>query len=152
MKRNILQSISTRPKLYFRYPAPPRPDLNYIFVTPPCPDLNYIFVSLPRPDPTRIIFLFLRPVLPRYSTQFLSPSPPRPAKSAPHPVSVSGTYHVEPRSMVRVMHQSLNECVLLLWRNGAAKLAMECCFFMTTPPFTSPRLFRLLFDRLASLN
>ena len=51
-----------------------------------------------------------------------------------------------------VMHQSLNDCVLSLWRKGAAKLAMECCFFMTMPPLTSARLFRLLFDRLASLN
>ena len=53
------------------------------------------------------------------------------------------TCHVEPRSMVRVMHQSLNDCVLSLWRKGAAKLAVECCFFMTTPPFTSATLFRL---------
>ena len=60
--------------------------------------------------------------------------------------------HVEPRSMVLIMHQSLNGCVLSLWRNGAAKVAMECCFFMTTPPFTSATLFRLLFDRLASSN
>ena len=33
-----------------------------------------------------------------------------------------------------------------------AKLAVECCFFMTTPPFISATLFKLLFDRLASLN
>ena len=35
---------------------------------------------------------------------------------------------------------------------GRAKLAAECCFFMTTIPLTSARLFRLLFDRLASSN
>ena len=62
------------------------------------------------------------------------------------------TCHVEPQSMIRVMHQSLNDCVLSLWRKSTAKLATEYCFFMTTPPFTSARLFRLLFDRLASLN
>jgi predicted NAD/FAD-binding protein len=38
------------------------------------------------------------------------------------------------------------------WRNAAANLAMKCCFFMTTPPFTSAALCRLLFDRLASSN
>ena len=59
--------------------------------------------------------------------------------------------HVEPWSMVLLMHQSLNDCVLLLWRNGAAKLSVEWCFFMTTPPLTSA-MFWLLFDRLASLN
>ena len=43
--------------------------------------------------------------------------------------------HVEPRSMVLIMHQSLNGCVLSFWRNGAAKLTVECCcFFMTTRP------------------
>ena len=62
------------------------------------------------------------------------------------------TCRVEPLSMVLVMHQSLNDCVLSLWRKGAAKLAVECCFFMTTPPFKSARLFRLIFGRLASLN
>ena len=41
--------------------------------------------------------------------------------------------------MVRVMHQSLNDWVLSLWRKGAAKSAIECCFFMTTPPFTRSR-------------
>ena len=30
---------------------------------------------------------------------------------------------MEPRSVVRVMHQSLNDCILSLWRNGAAKLS-----------------------------
>ena len=35
--------------------------------------------------------------------------------------------------MISVMHQSLNNCVLSLWRKGATKLAMECCFFMTIP-------------------
>ena len=43
------------------------------------------------------------------------------------------TCHVEPRSMIRVMYQSLNDCVLSLWRKGAAKLAMKYYFFMTTP-------------------
>ena len=60
--------------------------------------------------------------------------------------------HMEPRSMVLIIHQSLNDCVLSLWRNGEAKLAKECCFFMTTHPFTSATLFRLLFNRVASLN
>ena len=38
---------------------------------------------------------------------------------------------LEPRLMALLMHQSLNDCVLSLWRKGAAKLAMECCFFMS---------------------
>ena len=50
-----------------------------------------------------------------------------------------------PRGTVRIMHQSLNDCVLSLWRKGAAKLPVECCFFMTMPPFTCLRC-------LASLN
>ena len=33
------------------------------------------------------------------------------------------TCHVKPRSMVRVMHQSLNDCVLSLWRNGRGKVS-----------------------------
>ena len=37
----------------------------------------------------------------------------------------SSICHVEARSMIRVMHQSLNDCVLSLWRNGVAKLAMD---------------------------
>ena len=44
--------------------------------------------------------------------------------------------NVEPRLMVLLMHQSLNGCVLSLWRNGAEKLSVEWCFFMTTLPFT----------------
>ena len=35
---------------------------------------------------------------------------------------------------------------------GRAKLAMECCFFITMPPFTSATLFRVLSDWLASSN
>ena len=46
----------------------------------------------------------------------------------------SSTCHVQPRSMVRVMYQSLKDCILSLPRKGAAKLAIEWCFFMTTPP------------------
>ncbi len=38
------------------------------------------------------------------------------------------------------------------WRNAAANLAMKCCFFMTTPLFTSAALCKLLFERLASSN
>ena len=60
--------------------------------------------------------------------------------------------HVESRPMVHIMHQSLNDCILSSWRKSTARLAVKCCFFMTTPPFTGPRLFRLLFDRLTSLN
>ena len=62
------------------------------------------------------------------------------------------TCHVKSRAMVHVMHQSLNDCVLSLWGNDAAKLVVECCFFMTSLPCSSATLFRLLFDRLASLN
>ena len=43
-------------------------------------------------------------------------------------------WHVEPRLMVFISHQSLNSCILSFWKKGAAKLAVECCFFMTTPP------------------
>ena len=60
--------------------------------------------------------------------------------------------HVEPRLLALLMHQLLSRCVLSLRRKGTAKLATECCFFMTTPPLISTTLFRQLFDRLASLN
>jgi transposase len=40
--------------------------------------------------------------------------------------------------------------VILEKRHG--KVNCGCCFFMTMLPFTSPTLFRLLFDRLASSN
>ena len=43
------------------------------------------------------------------------------------------TCHVEPRLMILVMHQSLNDCILSLWRKGAAKLAIECFFFYNAP-------------------
>ena len=33
--------------------------------------------------------------------------------------------------MALLMHQSLNDCALSLWRKGATKLAIECCFFMS---------------------
>ena len=62
------------------------------------------------------------------------------------------TCYVEPRSTVLIIHQSSSGCGVPFWRNIVVKLVMECCFFMTIPSFTSAILFRLLFERLASLN
>ena len=64
----------------------------------------------------------------------------------------SSTCHVEPRSMVLIMRQLLNGCILSFWRNGATKLVVQFYLFMTTPTFTSAILFKLLFNRLASSN
>ena len=60
----------------------------------------------------------------------------------------SSIYHVEPRLMVLIMHQSLNGCVLSFWRNSAAKLAVEWYFFMATPPIHKCNIVRAGFIEL----
>ena len=55
----------------------------------------------------------------------------------PRGTTVSGPYYA---SIIERLH-----CVILEKCRG--KLVMECCFFMPMPPFTSEKLFGLLFER-----
>ena len=50
------------------------------------------------------------------------------------------------------IHQSSSGCTVPFWRNIVVKLVMECCFFMTMPPFTSAILFRLLFEKIGFIE
>ena len=48
--------------------------------------------------------------------------------------SSSSICHVEPQSMVRIMHQSLNDCVLSLWRKGRSKVIRRVLFLHDNAP------------------